>query len=115
MISSLRVPSSVFENARLLTSSATNEVAEEGEARGGVGVGPALSLSNGWSVQPPVRGENLAGFLQLAGQEESEHQMVAAIDGQRMDVPEQLCRGRCHSPVHRFSQPECLQKTRCRH
>ena len=72
------------------------EVAEEGEARGGVGVG--------WSVQTPVRGENLAGFLQLAGQDEGEHQIVAAMDGQRMDVPEQLCRGRCHSPVNGFSQ-----------
>ena len=85
------------KSARLLTSSATIELAEEGEARGGVGVG--------WSVQTPVRGENLAGLLQLAEHEEGEHQMVAAIDGQRMDVPEQLCRCRCHSPVNRFSRP----------
>ena len=72
-------------------------MAEEGEARGGVGVG--------WSGQTPVRGGNLAGFLQLAGQDEGEHQIVAAMDGQRMDVPEQLGRGRCHSPVNRFSRP----------
>ncbi|HQZ65152.1 MAG TPA: hypothetical protein PLY87_08760 [Planctomycetaceae bacterium] len=42
----------------------------------------------GWSVQTPVRGENLAGFVQLAEQDEGEHQIVAAMDGQRMDVPE---------------------------
>ena len=35
-----------------------DEVAEEGDARRGVGVGR--------SVQTPVRGENLAGFLRLA-------------------------------------------------
>ena len=29
-------------------------------------------------VQTPVRGGNLAGFLQLAGQDEGEHQIVAA-------------------------------------
>ena len=47
-----------------------DEVAEEGDARGGVGVGRC--------VQTPVRGENLAGFLQLAEHDEGEHQIVAA-------------------------------------
>ena len=46
-----------------------DEVAEEGDARRGVGAGR--------SVQSPVRGENLAGFLQLAEHDEGEHQIVA--------------------------------------
>ena len=41
-----------------------DEVAEEGDARRGVGVGR--------SVHMPVRGENLAGFLQLAEHDEGE-------------------------------------------
>ena len=48
-----------------------DEVAEEGDARRGVGVGR--------SVQTPVRGENLASSLQLAEQDEGEHQIVAAM------------------------------------
>ena len=43
-------------------------------------------------------------YFQLAEHDEGEHQIVAAMDGQRMDVPEQLCRCRCHSPVNRFSR-----------
>jgi len=45
------------------------------------------SGAGGWSVQTPVRGKNLAGFLQLAKQDEDEHQIVAAMNGQRMNVP----------------------------
>ena len=48
-----------------------DEVAEEGDARRGVGVGR--------SVQSPVRGENLAGFLQLAEHDEGEHQIVDRV------------------------------------
>ena len=46
-------------------------MAEEGDARRGVGVGR--------SVQTPVRGDNQAGFLQLAEHDEGEHQIVAAM------------------------------------
>jgi hypothetical protein len=46
-----------------------DEVAEEGNARRGVDVGR--------SVQTPVLGENLAGFLQLAEHDEGENQIVA--------------------------------------
>jgi len=55
-----------------------DEMAEEGDARRGVGVGR--------SVQTPVRGENLAGFLQLAEQDKSEHQVVAAMNSHRLCV-----------------------------
>ena len=78
-----------------------DEVAEERYARRGVGVGR--------SVQTPVRGENLAGFPQLAEHDEGdegEHQIVAAVDGHRMVVSEHLYRCRCHSSVNRFSRPE---------
>src|ERR1035441_3914974 len=54
-----------------------DEVAEEGDARRGVGVGRC--------VQTPVRGENLAGFLQLAEQDDGEGQIVVVMDGRRMD------------------------------
>ena len=74
-----------------------DDVAEECDALRGVGVG--------WSVQTPVRGENLAGFLQLAEHDEGERQIVAAMDGKRMGVAEYLCRCRCHSPDNRFSLP----------
>ena len=57
-----------------------DEVAEEGDARRGVGVGR--------SVWTPVRGENLAGFPQLAEQDEREHQIVATIGGEWMVVAE---------------------------
>ena len=45
-----------------------DEVAEEGDARRGVGVGR--------SVQTPVSGENPAGLLQLAEHDEGEYQIV---------------------------------------
>ena len=48
-------------------------------------------------------------YFQLAEHDEGEHQMVAAMDGQRMDVPEQLCPCCCHSPVNRFSQHPALR------
>jgi hypothetical protein len=48
------------------------------KARRGVGVGR--------SVQTPVRGENLAGFLQLAEHDEGEHQIVPAKQNELMPV-----------------------------
>lgn len=45
-----------------------DDVAEGGDARRGVGVGRC--------VQTPVRGENLAGFLQLAEHDEDRHEIA---------------------------------------
>lgn len=46
------------------------QAAEEGDARRGVGAGR--------SVQTPVRGEELAGFLQLGERDEGKYEIAAA-------------------------------------
>ena len=50
-----------------------------------------VQMAWGGAFRRPFAAGIWQSCLQLAEHDEGEHQMVAAMDGQRMDVPEQLC------------------------